>query len=249
MVRVKISNGDKIVSGLKRFDKLFLSSTMKAAKTSNLLVKNQIQYSMKRGMWPPNAADYLKWKTHYGFSRNPLFRTSLLHNSVSHKVKHSNNSIGGMIGWYSGARYPGDLKGKVWKGRVPNRGKKNLAPPSGMMGDPKASSDTNYLAQVAYWNEHGTDGTSKTVRVAVQFKNGFRRTKSGNYNQKYKNRYYDKQVFTLSGRPARPFVAGAVPAATDHIYTNFAGAIRKSITAALGRGKGSASRVLEDAPF
>lgn len=248
-ISVKISNGDKIVTGLKRFEKLFLSNIMKAAKTSNVLVKNQIQYSMKRGTWPPNAADYLKWKSQYGFSTNPLFRTSLLHNSISHKIKHSSDSIGGEIGWYSGARYPGDLKGKIWRGRVPNRGKKNLAPPSGMLGNPKATSDTNYLSQVAYWNEHGTEGTASTVRVSFQVKNGFRRDKQGNSRQKYKNRYYDKQVYSLSGRPPRPFVARAVPAATDHIETNFVMAMRKTTNSVFGRGRASVAKVLEDAPF
>jgi hypothetical protein len=119
-----------------------------------------------------------------------------------------------------------------------------------MLGDPKSSSDTNYLAQVAYWNEHGTDGKSSTVRVALQFKNGFRKTKAGNVRQKYRNRYYDKQEFTQSGRPPRPFVQSSVSAAIDHIHSNFSSAIMKAVSSALGKGgKASVGRAIEEIPF
>lgn len=250
-IAVKFTNADKIIGGIKRFEKTFLSATRAAGKNANLLAKESIKDSMQ-SMWPPNAPDYLSWKRSNGYGTVPLFRTNLLYNSISHELKMGQDTIKGQIGWHEGARYPGDLKRKTWKGRVPNRRKKDLGAPTGMHAEPTSNHDTNYLAQVAVWNETGTEGKTKTKRIAFAIKNGFRKNKRGDAKQKFRNRYYDVQTYEPSGRPPRPFVERAFVVASDMIYNSFTIALDKTVSTMFGRygkAKRVSSPIRNDVPF
>lgn len=248
-ISVKINNGDSIVKGFAMFGKIFLTNATKAAKSTNKNFKEFIQDSMNSD-WPLNEKDYLTWKSTHGYATRPLFRTSLLHNSVSHEIKWGQDFIKGQIGWHEGARYPGKLKGKIWKGRVPNRRKKDLPAPSGMLGDKKSEDDTNYLAQVALWNEKGTEGVGSTTKVPYRMKNGFRRNKSGTVRQRYKTRYYEKFVYSSSGRPPRPFVERAFSTNSDLPFVLFSAALDKTLVRTFKTaGKSKPVAVVDSVPF
>ena len=251
-ISIKIKGGDKIVNGLKRFERSFLSNATKAGKETNKNFKQFLQDTMNDGGWQPNAENYLSWKSWSGYSTRPLFRTSLLHNSIAHELKWGKDSLRGQIGWHEGARYPGELKGKVWKGRVPNKRKKKLEPPSGMYGNPQSSTDTNYLAQVAEWNEKGTEGAVGTVKVPVSVRNGFRKNKRGDATQKWRTKYYNKQVYTSPGRPPRPFVARTFNEHKDLPFILFSLAMDKTVASMFGRAgraKAPSSPIADSVPF
>ncbi len=246
-IRVKIpAESRAIVRKLRNFEKNFLSQTQMAAKQTNRELRQAIRSSMQDGEWDANEPIYLKWKSQYGYATRPLFRTSLLYNSISHELKRKQDGMVGQIGWHEGARYPGDLKGKVWKGRVPKTRRKLLAAPSGPHGPRMTSHDTNYLAQVAYWNERGEGGVYKTERVARRIKNGRYRNR-----QKYRNRYYDKTVVVQYGRVARPFVEAAFNESDIMAVSNFQIALNKTLRSVFGRGKMSKGALspVEDIPF
>ena len=250
-IDVKISKeADRITRGLRRFERTFLQNIAKKSKNANFLIKNQIQYSMKRGDWPANAEKYLNWKRSHGYSSSPLFRTNLLYNSISTEIKWGNNSVKGQIGWNEGARYPGDLQNKQWKGRVPNRRKKDLSAPSGMLGYPMTSHDTNYLAQVAEWNEKGTEGIYKSSTVTKTMRNGFRKAKNGEMKQRFRTKSYEKLITVQSGRPPRPFVARSTEAACEIVEVAFMAAIRDSLETVFKSVQKKTSGVAESAvPF
>ena len=233
-IKVSISgDGKAIAARLRKFEKSFLAQTRIAGKESNRELSRSIRTSMDEGGWPQNDPDYLKWKSLYGYATRPLFRTSFLHNSVSHELKMVKDGLKGQIGWHEGARYPGDLKGKVWRGRIPKTRRKPLAPASGPHGPRKTSFDTNYLAQVAYWNEHGEGGVYKLERVARRVRNGRVRNR-----QKFRSRYYDKKVCVQFGRIARPFVAKAFEESDVVPGVNFQLALEKTIASMFGGVKG-----------
>ncbi len=246
-IKVRISaEGKAVPVKLRRFEKNFLTYTRTAGKQTNKDLVQALKASMKDGEWQHNEEKYLKWKSYSGYSTMPLFRTSLLYNSISQELKLEQDGLAGRIGWHEGARYPGELKGKVWKGRVPNRRRKLLAPPSGPHGPRLTSHDTNYLAQVAYWNEHGEGGIYKRERVARRVKNGRFRNR-----QKYRNRYYDKIVVAQYGRIARPFVEAAFNESDLIPVINFQTALGKTLNAIFGRRKGNKGMSLHvnDIPF
>lgn len=233
-IKVRITgDGKAIVGRFKKFEKSFLAQTRIAGKESNKELRRAIRVSMEEGEWPRNEEDYLKWKSLYGYATRPLFRTRFLYNSVSHELRLKKDGMVGQVGWNEGARYPGDLKGKVWRGRVPKTRRKAQATASGPHGPRKTSFDTNYLAQVAYWNEHGEGGVYKVERVARRVRNGRVRNR-----QKYRSRYYDKKFCVQYGRIARPFVERAFNESDMIPGVNFQLALDKTIASMFGGVKG-----------
>lgn len=234
------------MANLRKFEKNFLVQTRIAGKQSNTEIRRSLRNSMKDVEWPANEPNYLRWKSLYGYSTRPLFRTSLLYNSIGQELKLKSDRVIGQIGWHEGARYPGDLKEKVWKGRVPSVRRKSLAPASGPYGPRMTSNDTNYLAQVAYWNERGEGGVYKVERIARRVRNGRYRNR-----QKFRSKYYDRSICVQLGRTARPFVANAFNESDVIPGSNFEIALSKTVKAMFGgaRGPARASSPVEDVPF
>jgi len=130
-----------------------MSELNRAATGVEQLIVRTMRTVMEHGGWPPNEEEYRKWKERQGYSSNPLFRTHLLYNSIARKrVSFGPSMISGQVGWWSGARYGGLLHRDTYKGRVPKNRRRYLGKPQ---GGKKSMFDTNFLADVARWNEEG----------------------------------------------------------------------------------------------
>ena len=155
----------------KNFENIFNGILIKTSKQVGLEIVKLMRKTMETGGYAPNESKYLFWKTTSGYGTEPLFRTNLLANSIASETKiNLPNSIGGEVGWHSGARYPGNLQSRQWKRGVPKRRKKDLGIPFEV--EFKSHYDTNTLAQVAAWNEfgawNGVEGEKRQERPFVK---------------------------------------------------------------------------------
>lgn len=184
--------------------------------------------------------EYAAWKATHGYNTDPLFRTNLLANSIASELKiNLPNSIGGEVGWHSGARYPGKLQGRQWSRGVPRRRRKDLGTPNTEAGS-MSHHDTNFLAQVALWNETGAGQRSNVSEKSYDVKNG--RTPKG--TQKWRTKTRMIKEITRTGRIARPFVSTTTTEVTDIVYERYVDATHKAFARVYGgKSKSGASGV------
>lgn len=227
---IKIKKPDlKFLQRGKNFENIFNAVLIRTSKQLGKEIVKAMRNIMESGEWEPNEPEYAAWKATHGYATEPLFRTTLLAKSIASGMKiNLPNSIGGEVGWHTGARYPGNLQMRQWARGVPKRRKKNLGLPT---ETPRMShSDTNYLAQVARWNEDGAGQISKFHEEQYQVKNGL--TKKGTQKFRMKTRV-TKELLRL-GRLPRPFVATTREEVADIVYERYVDATRKAFARIYG---------------
>jgi hypothetical protein len=231
-LKIKINRDSlKFLQRGKNFENIFNGVLIKSSKQLGVEIKKIMQETMKSGGWEANEPKYKAWKAASGYSTNPLHRTNLLSNSIAHELKISlPNSIGGEVGWHSGARYSGNLGKRQWTRGVPKRRKSNLGSPDTEVSR-FSHSDTNFLAQVAKWNEDGAGqvATHKTEHYST--KNGL--TRRG--TQKYRIKTRTISTIIRQGRTARPFVAKTREEVIDLVYERYVAATTKAIGRVYGK--------------
>ena len=168
-IRIRISNLQEVKRFHRRvnlFGQVFMRNLRTAQRQAGRDMVRFMRAVMEDEPWIPNADAYRDWKRHHGYATVPLFRTSLLANSISHQAgSFSPQKISGQIGWYSGAQYGGQLQEKIYSGRVPRR-RRTFRTPQSMSFSTR---DTQMLADVAYWNETGSSSRPERPFVKTTY--------------------------------------------------------------------------------
>jgi len=187
----------------------FPKKLMSQLGRADLLARKHIVETMRKmmaeGMWSPNEPDYQQWKSTHGYDTRPLFRTHLLANSISHeRNSFSPELIRCSVGWHEGMRYFGSLREMIYRSRVPKNARKYKGPPTSARN---STYDTQYLAQVAYWLEHGSGSAKRS------------KGKGGAWKTKFSKEF----------RPARPFVRATHLAVAPTVVSFFSAALAKAL--------------------
>ena len=195
----------------RNFENTFNGVLIKTSKAIGKEIVNELKSTMDNNGYDPNTPEYAAWKSLYGYDSRPLFKTNMLYKSIASEVKIAlPNSIGGEVGWHPGARYPGNLQNRIWKRGVPKSRRKTMGAPDTNIG-PKNNTDTNFLAQVALWNNNGLGEQVKHTETPYRAKSGWNYKRDPNNRrirttQRYHTRVLVSTITTRSGRKARPFV-------------------------------------------
>lgn len=230
-LKLKINKADlKFLDRGRNFENIFNGVLIRSSKQLGAEIVKIMRDVMKDGGWGSNEPKYKDWKAMHGYGTNPLFRTSLLYNSIASEVKiNLPSSIGGEVGWHPGARYPGNLEKRQWTRGVPKRRKKDLGAPD--TGSSRFShSDTNFLAQVAKWNEGGAEQVATHRTEQNQVRNGLTRRST----QKHRIKTRTISTTIRQGRPPRPFVATTRDEVIDLVFERYVDATKKGLARIYG---------------
>jgi hypothetical protein len=223
----------KFLARARNFENILNGALIRASKESGAEIVKIMKEIMKVTPWAKNDPQYKAWKASHGYATDPLFRTNLLYNSVSHEtIVNLPKKIGGEVGWHSGARYGGNLGQRQWTRAVPKRRKKDLGPPDTEVGR-YSHKDNNYLAQVAEWNEYGMGQRVTHTEETYTVRNG--RKRSG--EQRYKTKVRSKYTLSRMGRHPRPFVARTKDKIPDKVFVIFKSATMKVFDRIYGKKK------------
>jgi len=229
MMKLKIKIRKEDLSFLQRgknFENTFNGVLIKASKGLGKKIVSEMKATMDSNGYEPNTPEYQAWKSLYGYDSRPLFKTNMLYKSIASEVKiNLPNTVGGEVGWHPGARYPGNLQNRIWARGVPKRRRKAMGEPDRSIG-PKNNTDTNYLAEVALWNNNGMGERVKHTETPYRAQNGwnYRKGKDGGRvrsTQRFRTRTFVKTITTRSGRKARPFVTDTREKVRELVFESY----------------------------
>ena len=120
-LKIKVKKSSiKFLDKARNFENVFNGVLIRASKEAGAKIVKTMKEVMVAGPWEPNDPEYREWKAYRGYNTKVLFRTNLLYNSIAHEtIVNLPKSIGGEVGWHSGATYPGYLQRRQWTRAVP----------------------------------------------------------------------------------------------------------------------------------